>query len=70
MLILLIESGSMCEDQGSSEQSGLLQLSLAAEHDPVWNNMAPYLEKKLIVQRSRGRSMLLSPSLLPETKKI
>ena len=71
MLILSIESGSMCEDQGSSEQSGLLQLSLAAEQNPMWNNMAVHTtwkKRKMIVQPRRDFFMLLFPLPLARNK--
>ena len=67
MLILLIESGSMCKHQGSSEQSGSyttlsIFLRLNRTLCGIKHRSTPYLEKKkIIVQRRRGFSILLFP---------
>ena len=74
MLILLVESGSMCKHQGSSEQSGSYTtlfsfLRLNRTLCGIKHCSTPYLEKKkIIVQRRRGFSMLLFPLPLARSK--
>ena len=73
MLILSIESGSMCKHQGSSEQSGsytTLSSCLRLNRTLCWiNGSTPYLEKKKIIgERRRGFSMLLFPLPLARNK--
>ena len=73
-LILLIESGSMCKHQGSSEQSDsyatlssflLLNRTLCG----IKHGSTFYLEKKkIIVQRRRG--FFSYPSILTDTRKM
>ena len=72
--ILLIESGSMCKHQGSSEQSGSYTtlssfLQLNKTLCGIKHGSTPYLEKKKIIgQRRRGFSMLLFPFHLARNK--
>ena len=75
MLILLIESGSMCKHQGSSEQSG----SYTTLSSLLWlnRNMRGIKWQYTLLGKKENNSeekegflSLASPSLLPETRKM